>query len=361
VKAEGRPEGRPTDVSPSRQDAPSVHRAADEYEVERAHRVAGDRGVLAMPELLARPDRPDPTLLEPALVTKGGITLIAAPTKIGKTNLELHLAWALTEGRPLFGRFGVRRPVSVLMIQLELSEEVLKARLSALVEILGWTPQAQARFHVYCRRAILLDRRTGPDELTELIELAGSPEVVVLDSYNAAVAGDPDKTAEARRALHALRQVQDRTGCTWILTAEMRKAPAGGSIRYGIDDLKGSNEIAYDSDALVALRPAVTDRRRLHIQFLAMRHAREDPPENLTLVRRGLTFELEADSSEAGEAATAALEVLRPHFGNGHAPTMREAQRIVRDGGVRLQFAAIQEIVRALRNGGTHLPPEEPS
>src|SRR5207249_5124863 len=110
--------------------------------------------------------------------------------------------------------------------------------------------------------------------------------------YNAAVAGDPDKSAEARRALHALREVQDRTGVSWAVTAEIRKAQAGGRIRYTIDDLKGSNELAYDSDTVVMLRPTDTARRRLAIHFLAMRHLAGEAPEGLVLVREGLTFQL---------------------------------------------------------------------
>jgi AAA domain-containing protein len=82
----------------------------------------GMKDILADPP--ERPFRP----LEPALIIEGGLTVLAAPTKVGKINLWLHMAWALTEGASLWGRFEAARPIPVLMIQLELSEATMFGR-----------------------------------------------------------------------------------------------------------------------------------------------------------------------------------------------------------------------------------------
>jgi hypothetical protein len=278
-----------------------------------------------------------PRLLEPSLIVEQGLTVLAAPTKVGKTNLWLHVAWALTEGKPLFGVFEAPRAVPVLMIQLELGEATMYERLDWLRGHLEWSEAAQERFFLRSTRALLLDRRGGADQLVRLVqECPTKPEVVILDSYNAAVAGDPDKSAEARRALHALRQVQEETGITWAITAEMRKAPPGTKIRYGVDDLKGSNELAYDADALIALRPIDPARRRLRVNFLAMRHLVGEEPEGLLLVRKGLTFELSTDGPST-ETEEQVAKVLREHFANGGDRSWRGSRAALAAAGLHVR------------------------
>lgn len=302
---------------------------------EAAKAVSPNGHPRTMAELLANPPPVTPRLLEPSWVVQLGLDVLAAPTKTMKTNLQLHKAWALTSGTALFGRFEAPRPVCVLMIQLELSEATMYERLQILQGQLGWSEEAQARFFLRCERALLLDRRDGATRIIRLIEgCAQRPDVVILDSFNAAVAGDPDKSGEARKALHALREVQERTGVAWSVTAEIRKAPAGGRLRFSLDDLKGSNELAYDSDAVLVLRPLDESRRRLAMHFLAMRHATEEPPEGLVLVRRGLSFEL--TEGPGNEAEDAVLEVLRERYKQTGELTWRCSRDAVREAGLKV-------------------------
>jgi hypothetical protein len=77
---------------------------------------------------------------------------------------------AAGQGKALFGRFDVTRPASVLMIQLELSEAGMHKRFKTLSEKLAWSPAAQERFHLWCGRALLLDRRNGPKQILGIIE-----------------------------------------------------------------------------------------------------------------------------------------------------------------------------------------------
>lgn len=300
-----------------------------------------------MADLLARPPVAPPRLLEPSLIVEGGLTVVAAPTKVGKTNFWLHVAWALSEGEALFGRFDAPRPVPVLMLQLELSEATTFERLAALRQQLGWSEDAQRRFFVRCERAMLLDRRGGADRVTRIIEdCPEMPQVVILDSYNAAVAGDPDKSAEARRALHALREIQERTGVTWAVTAEVRKAPAGGRLSFSLDDLKGSNELAYDADAVLVLRPTDQTRRRLAMHFLAMRHLQGEAPEGLVLVRKGLSFELTEGGGDELEEAVA--EILKDHFKAGGEKTWRACAEVVRGARVKASNNTITTVRKRL-------------
>jgi AAA domain len=323
--------------------------------VEQALKAAGVSSnghgkVRNMAELLADPPKAPPRLLEPSIIIEGGLTVLAAPTKLGKTNLWLHIAWALTEGKALFGRFEVPRAAPVLMLQLELSAATMYERLDVLRGELGWSEEAQQRFYLRSERALLLDRRGGTERILKLIdECRQPPAVVILDSFNACVGGDPDKSAEARRALHALREVQEQTGVAWGITAEIRKAPAGGRVRYSIDDLKGSNELAYDADAVVMLRPDES-RRRLGLHFLAMRHLPGDPPEGLVLIRRGLTFELTEGPTDEDEESVA--EVLREHFASGGERTWRECAAAVRKAGIHVRNQTLTDVRKRLISAG---------
>lgn len=306
--------------------------------------------IRSMVDLLADPPPVTPRLLEPSLIVERGLTVLAAPTKVGKTNFWLHVAWALTEGRPLFGRFDVPHSMTVLMLQLELSEPTMYERGEFLRDELGWTLGGLNRFYVRCERAMLLDRRGGADRLVRLIEECPEPpKVVILDSYNAAVAGDPDKSSEARRTLHTLREVQDRTPVAFGITAEIRKAPSGASLRHSIDDLKGSNELAYDADAVLMLRPTDSSRRRLAMDFLAMRHLQGEAPEQLVLVRRGLTFEL---VEGGGSEEDAEIEgVLVPYFAAGGDRSWRGCIQAVKDAGLHVRDQKVGDVRHGCSKG----------
>lgn len=136
------------------------------------------------------------------------------------------------------------------------------------------------------------------------------PEFVILDSYNAAISGDPDSTAESRRGLHVLHEIQEQTGVAFGITCEIRKAPPGQKLRYSIDDLKGNNVVAYDADAVVMMIPTDDSRKSLKLAFPGLRHC-EDLPENLILHRKGLTFELEVGTEAEADAAYTALMEYR--------------------------------------------------
>lgn len=306
-----------------------------------------DARTRSMRDLLTDPPASVAHLME-ALIVSLGITVLAAPTKVGKTLFWLHVSWALTEGAPLFGRFVVPSPIVVLMLQLELSEATLHERLQALAGELGWSDAAQDRFYVHCARSFLVDQPGSVEELVRVIEACPQrPAVVILDSYNAAVAGDPDRSAEARKALAVLREVQERTGIAWCITSEIRKAPTGGKVRFGVDDLKGSNELAYDADAVLLLRPIDDSRRRLAVHFSAMRHG--DAPDNLLLVRDGLNLSLAEAPTD--RTADAVVEVLREHVASGGDRGWRALRAVVKEAGLKVSNDQFSDLRKQVLDG----------
>lgn len=255
-------------------------------------------------------------LMEPAFMVQGGLTVLAAPTKVGKTNLWLHIAWALTEKRPLFGLLEPTREIPVLMLQLELTRGMIQERLAYLSGPLGWTTAAMDRFTIACDRGFVIDDPDGRHRIGRAIETADPrPEIVIIDSWNKCVSGDPDKTTDQRRAIAALRRIQQVTGVTIGATSEIRKQPAGVTRRWTIDELKGNNDLAYDADTVVLLKPLDNDKRRLGVQFEGIRHG--EVPENFTLVREGLMFSaihddpVEAEETDRRETFHQLVEKIR--------------------------------------------------
>lgn len=332
--------------------------AVGEYE-ENDHRPGRETRTAA--ELLTDPPPPSPMLLEPSFIVEGGETVLAAPTKVGKTNFWLHVAWALTDGATLWRHFTAPSPVRVLLLELELSEAIVHRRLDALREALGWSDAGLARLAVRCERALTLNRQAGQKAIARIIEETpgGPPDVVILDSFNAAVRGDPDKTGDAREALHSLHEIQEATGITWCLTNEMRKAPAGSSSRFTVDDVKGNNEILYDCDTALVLRPTGTDRarRRLALDFVAVRHDDSGVPEDLVLVREGLSFSVAEGASrdEQDEQVRAAVRgTLEQHLAEGGERNWRACIAAVRSSGVSARNELIGEVRRELLEVGLH-------
>jgi AAA domain len=301
-------------------------------------------------DILGDPPTPSTAILEPSTIVRGGEAVLAAPTKVGKTSLWLHFGYAMTEGAELWRTFRAPEPVTVLLIELELSEPEVHKRLALLRDMLDWSDEGQKRFHVRCERAVTLNRVAGQKAVTEMVERV-EPDVVILDSFNAAMRGDADKTGDAREALHALHSIQDATGITWGLTGELRKAPAGSGIKFSVDDLKGSNELAYDADTVILLQPR-SDRRRLQVHFVGMRHDDTNVPEDLMLVRDGVTFEAIHDggvierAKERDKVRQAVREVLTAHIASGGKTTWRESVAAVRASGVEASNGLITEVRR---------------
>lgn len=320
---------------------------------DRLHLQNGFRPITAA-KLLASPPAPTPHLLG-SFITSGGLYVVAGPTKIGKTNLQLHIAWALTEGVSLFGRFSVPRPTPTLLIELELTETTLRSRIEELAKLLEWGDGLE-RFTLRCERDLLVDAPDGAERLARIIEAADPrPEVVILDSYNAAFGGDPDRSHEARRALHALRVVQKRNGVAFGLTCEVRKQGVGQRSSYSLDDLKGSNEVAYDADAVALLRPLNADRRRISVHFAALRHSDEESPD-FVLERRGLTFECVAETPDRSDgdrddSDDEVEEAIREHLDSGGSPGVRAVRGAVQSKGIRVQAVKIDKARRRVLEG----------
>jgi KaiC/GvpD/RAD55 family RecA-like ATPase len=259
-------------------------RKADEAVAQRL-RTAGIRTAR---EALESPPPSTPRLLGEGLIVEGGVTSIAGDTGIGKTLLLLHLAWALTEGVPLFG-FDVHRSARVLMIQLEISESLLLERIGVMVREIGWSDPALDRFTFRCLKGLVVDQGRGMEWLGELLA-AVQPDVAMIDSWTVAVAGDPDRTRDSLAALRVIDRLTEQYGTAWILTQELRKPAQQGPKRRTIHDVKNSNEAIYHADCAM-LMEALDDRRvRSRLTVAKMRHA--EMPAPLELFRRGLIFEV---------------------------------------------------------------------
>lgn len=125
-------------------------------------------------------------LIEP-VVPVGRQVTIFAPAKMGKSLLSLDIAAAAASGRPILGGNALKEPISVIYVDMEMTEADLRERL----EDFGYGPADDlSQLHYYSLPALPpLDSDEGGEVLQGLARLHGS-QLVVIDTLARVVTGD---------------------------------------------------------------------------------------------------------------------------------------------------------------------------
>lgn len=241
-----------------------VNRLAEQVlaDLEAAHEqnLAAARGVNAL-DFLQETDEPPAPLLGELMAEGHNATLTAAFKKGKSTTIENATAALVTGGRFL-GRFQVDRPRRVALVNYELTEDDMRARLRAL----ALPPAAAERLHVINLRGSRLSL-TSPAGLGWMADqLTGhKTEVAIIDGYNAAVAPSIESendNAGARRFLGTLDHLKAATGCTsLIMTAHTGR----GVQEEGAEHARGATVI----DDWADVRLVLTSDRVTGVRFLA--------------------------------------------------------------------------------------------
>ena len=216
-------------------------------------------------------DSPDPRyapeVIEGYLRAGELMNLIAAP-KIGKSWVALALAVAVTAGRKWCGR-GVKQG-RVLLIDGELSREVLMARAAKVMAAMGVAPADVAgRLDVVVARG----EKLGVREVTRLAA-SGTYDIVLLDPlYRLLADGQTEIDDAAMRELYdGLLRVTTRTGCA----DGGRAPPAQGRRLEAVDGRQRRGQQRARPQRRHPRRPPVGGRRR---QGRRRRHRGRDHPD----------------------------------------------------------------------------------
>ena len=174
-----------------------------------------------------------------------------------KTFLALHISLCVCTGTPVFGRYPVLRPGSVLFLNEENPKELIGARARAMTSQLKILPGEDGLGELWtCHFAgwNLRDRESF-EALKALIK-EKAPVLLVIDSL-ARIWGVQDevKNVEIAQAMQRLRDLCEEFGLTILFLHHLRKTIAYGEEAGDfLEALRGGSEIVNLADSVFVLQ-----------------------------------------------------------------------------------------------------------
>ena len=224
-----------------------------------------------------------PRRLFDCFVVEGEVTVLFAPTNVGKSVLALQIADAISQGKSEYGfESELTRGESVAYVDLENTDCQFAGRYSG---------------HQFSDNLKILEVPTGVEYTTEQLLSylknfisAEKSKVIVFD--NISFMGNLQSANEAMAIIKALRELRDELGITILVVAHTNKKD---NKPMTINDLAGSAKVGNLIDAAFALGRVVGDTGLRYIKQLKARSGvkiYEDPVMVVEMVKEGgLHFE----------------------------------------------------------------------
>ena len=224
-----------------------------------------------------------PRRLLDCFVVEGEVTVLFAPTNVGKSVLALQIADAISQGKSEYGfESELTRGESVAYVDLENTDCQFAGRYSG---------------HQFSDNLKILEVPTGVEYTTEQLLSylknfisAEKSKVIVFD--NISFMGNLQSANEAMAIIKALRELRDELGITILVVAHTNKKD---NKPMTINDLAGSAKVGNLIDAAFALGRVVGDTGLRYIKQLKARSGEkiyEDPVMVVEMVKEGgLHFE----------------------------------------------------------------------
>jgi Bifunctional DNA primase/polymerase, N-terminal/AAA domain/Primase C terminal 1 (PriCT-1) len=237
-----------------------VGRAYRKYEPKRGEEKATGTGhfsLIQAKDLLAS-EEPETEWLWEGILPAGGLSLLVAKPKVGKTTLAFNLALAVAGGRDFLARKTKKSPVVYLALEEKRSE--IRKKLKAL----GETPEEMSfHFGSAPEKAI--------QEVKNLIKetKAGFLIVDVLQKF--CRIKDLNDYAQVTNTLEPLMETARDRSCHILLTHH-----AGKADRQDGDDILGSTALLGGVDTLVQIK-----KREQRRTFFTIQRYGEDTPETV--------------------------------------------------------------------------------
>lgn len=179
------------------------------------------------------------------LHSRGGL-ILSGPPGIGKTQMALQLAYALSTGTSFLGKLPVN-PLSVLFVSLEMEIMELKYIYKRQFEIFK---ENKADWDTNFK-TIAPDGDFGTAGLDYVMDEL-KPDVVIIDSLSE-LAGEDLKEAEARRVMKWFKRARKHHNVAIIIIHHNRKASDSNKKPRTLDDLYGSFWFGKAPDTVIGL------------------------------------------------------------------------------------------------------------
>jgi DNA-binding transcriptional regulator YiaG len=163
------------------------------------------------------------TVLIDKIVCAGelGNTVIAAPTKVGKTSLLLDLSITASRGEPVWGMLRVTKPLRIAYVDQERKADQILESIDLMAQVIGVADDANL---------IILTQKSGDfnighqKTLTRLYAalVKFRPDLIIIDGW-AWFCQDPSDPDKVRQALSWLKKVRQELGCASIIVHHFKK------------------------------------------------------------------------------------------------------------------------------------------
>lgn len=195
------------------------------------------------------------------VLTRGGLSILASDSGLGKSTLLVQLTLCLSAGRDPFAGLEIPRRAPTLYIAAEGSRGAFQARVETARRVLG----IDCGVGWFIQKERTTDFQIGSPTLEAMIARSRA-ELVIMDTLGYFWGGDENSAVEWKQGVVLpLLSLQEKHGCAFMIVHHHGKA---SEYRKGAERVRGTTAMKADADQLFQLdlvdsEPAAPWRRLL--------------------------------------------------------------------------------------------------
>jgi AAA domain-containing protein len=213
-----------------------------------------------------------PSIVGNKLIIPGGLTLLAAAPKVGKSLLAIQLGFSRLYRRDWLGF--PTSPGRTYYVNAEITERELQERLRTMLEQFDGEPLPKEALYLHTMLGRPLDVQENWDALVKGVK-EYEPDLLVLDPLSKLVSGDDSKQEVVKPYLTRLERLRADTGVAVLQIHHTRKVNADKS-EPDFDDISGTSVLRRDPDAII-LAHSKDEGKHVQLKF-SLRHAERPSP-----------------------------------------------------------------------------------
>lgn len=203
-------------------------------------------------------------------LTKGGVTLLAAPKKSLKSYFTLQMAEAVATGSDFLGWPTERARVLYIDLENELGE--IKKRYQPIKD--HYSKPRDIYFRTLDPESLKLDLPVPRDRLHKLLKDV-RPDVLILDTFRKSFQAEENSSTEMVKVFDSLTQLQQEFSFSAVLVHHMGKL---GQFRAkdSLDSVRGSSVILDHPNSIGLIEKPDQDKGEIEIHWTFRNHAPVD-------------------------------------------------------------------------------------
>lgn len=232
-------------------------------------------------QLLEEPRRPKAYISRP-IIPAGGIVVLGGEEKTYKSMVAINMGLDLAEGTPILGRWNVVKEQTVMYVEQELGEDLLRERMEVIMGGRISTSVARDNFHYISKNLdIVLDTPEGQRILTRDIEQV-KPTVLVLDPFMFFHDQDENDNNRIKQIVRVIKRITQQHKLTTIVVHHAGK-PSEYRATGHRSSLRGASALAGAADSIIMLHKPIASRDDVIELGFTLRCGKNPPPFKLML------------------------------------------------------------------------------